>query len=310
MNAEQASGTARLIAAATVMREGVDGRRGISGPAGAGAWCERFLSTNRSDRLLLWSARSTMGRLWWRIAEWATIPGLVSHWMCRKHAIDKLASEAAADGFQQLIVIGGGLDSLAFRLDRERVYERILSADHPATLSLVRAATSWSDSDPQWTSPGFHAHNVELIPLNLDRDDVYGTIGLSHNFDARLPTVVVIEGVLMYLSPPTVELVLRSIARLSTARLRMIASSMIVDPGDSPGFSGQSRWVRRWLRRLHEPMLWGSTREGLLTMLAALEWSDVRVLDLSEQGCGEHPDTIGLRSEIVVVAESHEQGKN
>lgn len=308
MNAEQASGTARLIAAATVMREEVGRGRAISGPAGAGEWCERFLSTNRSDRLLLWSTRSTVGRVWWRFAEWVAIPGLVSHWMCRKRAITRLARQAAADGFQQLVVVGGGLDSLAFRFDLERVFDRILSADHPATLSIVRAATSSPDADSPRPSRGSYVHGVELISLDLDRDDVYGTISTSRNFDARLPTVVVIEGVLMYLSAPTVELVLRSIARLSTARLRLIASSMIVDAGDSPGFRGQSRWVRRWLSRRHEPMLWGSNREELYAMLTALGWSDVRVIDLSEQLSGNSHDTGGLPSEILVIAERQGPG--
>lgn len=283
------------------MCERFDGGRGICGPAGAAAWCERFLSTNRSDRLLLRSARSTLGGIWWRLAEWASIPGLISHWMCRKRAIDQLVNEAAGDGFKQLIVLGGGLDSLAFRLADERVYDRILSADYPATLAVVRKATGSADSRVS-SKPAVSV--VELISIDLERDDIYTTISASPEFDVRLPTVIVIEGVLMYLSAPTVERVLRSVARLSSARLRLVASSMIVDhPGDPPGFTGQSRWIRRWLSSRHEPMLWASTREGLLAKLVDIGWNNSRLLDLSQEDGGRRRHDAGLRSETLVTAE-------
>ena len=238
------------------------------------------------------------GRAWWRCAESIALRGIVSHWMRRKREIDRLARLAASDGFTQLVVLGAGLDTLAFRLSQERLYERVISADHPATLDVVRAATV-RDA----IANGSESREVEMLALDLVRDDVCAVLTAEPAFDPARATLVVIEGVLMYLAEPVVARVLRALATLQTPRLHLIASWMLAEPGQPIGFRGQSPLVPAWLRRRSEPMLWASTPPTLPPFLDGLGWSTLRLIDLDEEDPGVGGDSRGLRSEKLVVAE-------
>jgi O-methyltransferase involved in polyketide biosynthesis len=263
---DRASATAVLIAAATVMR----GESSGSGPAptGAVAWCERFLSTTRGHRWLRRSVQCSPGRAWWRLVESMLLPGAVSHWMRRKREIDRLARDAAASGLTQLVVIGAGLDSLAFRNGQERLYPCI-----------------------------------ELISVDMAQQDINAVLTAVPGFDRTRPTLVVIEGVLMYLPEPAVARVLRSIVSLPNPRVRLIISWMAAEPGKPVGFAGQSRFIPGWLRRRSEPKLWGSTPAAIPAFMDSLGWSNTRVIDLAGDDRFEPAEARGLRSEQLAVAE-------
>ena len=237
------------------------------------------------------------GRLWWRGVERLALPGIMSHWMRRKREIDRLARDAAAEGFSQLIVLGAGLDTLAFRLGAERLYERVISADHPAALGIVRIALG----------SGAECHSaprtVELLALDLVDDDVCDVVTATPAFDSGRATLVVIEGVLMYLAEPAVSRVLRSLARLPAPRVRLIASWMLAEPGQPVGFRGQSPLVPAWLRGRSEPMLWASTPATLPSFLNGLGWVASEIIHLDGDAPGASIDSRGLRSENLVVAE-------
>ena len=71
------------------------------------------------------------------------------------------------------------------------------------------------------------------------------------------------------------------IHRLPTPRTRLIGSWMLAEPGREIGFHGQSRLIPRWLQLRSEPMLWGSTPEGMQTMLKGSGWCDAQLIDLA-----------------------------
>jgi methyltransferase (TIGR00027 family) len=281
-----------MIAAATIMQS--LGEKGVIPPDGASAWCEQFLSTNRSDRTLLCSVKSSLGRKFWRRLETICLPGVVSHWMKRKREIDRLACDAASEGFTQLVVLGTGLDTLAFRRDHERTFARVIAADHPATLAVIRTALKVNASSQSQT-------RVELLELDLQSADTQSLLPKSSLFDSSSPTLIVIEGVLMYLPERTVEQIFKSIAEFPNPRVRLIASWMLAEPGQEIGFRGQSGLVGGWLRRRKEPMLWGSTPPILQAMLRDTGWNS-QIIDLSKSA--SHPSDAGhgLASEQLVIA--------
>jgi methyltransferase (TIGR00027 family) len=290
---DRASATAVLIAAATVMRGDASGPG--PAPTGAVAWCERFLSTTRGHRWLRASAQCAPGRALWRLAEAMLLPGAVSHWMRRKREIDRLARDAAANGFTQLVVIGAGLDSLAFRLGQERLYPSIVLADHPATLNVIKRALG-ADAEGK-------AEGVGLTSVDLAQQDINAVLTAVPGFDRTRPTLVVIEGVLMYLPEPAVARVLRSIVLLPNPRVRLIISWMVAEPGKPVGFAHQSRFIPGWLQRRSEPMLWGSTPAAIPAFMDGLGWRNTRVIDLAGDDRLEPAEARGLRSEQLAVAE-------
>ncbi len=297
MKADRASTTARLIAAATVMRG--EQRCNAESLGSAAAWCRLFLSTSRGDRLLAWSVRHRAGRAWWGMVERTIAPGIVSHWVRRKMEIERLVRGAADEGFAQFVVIGAGLDSLAFRMSDEAKFERVLATDHPATLGTIRAAVSGVPRGGASVGGGA----VELIPLDLTRDDPAVTISGSAKFDPASATVVLVEGVLMYLPESDVGRLLASLNRLGAARMRLIASWMVSKRGAPIGFHGQGGFVRRWLKLRHEPMLWGSEPTALCTWLGVLGWQEPKFIDLLERQGAEDAWPVGLADEQLLVVD-------
>ncbi len=144
---------------------------------------------------------------------------------------------------------------------------------------------------------------VELFPLDFTTGDLCAALSASQSFDCTLATLFVIEGVLMYLPEPAVAGILRSLPLLPVPRARLIASSMIVEPGESIGFRGQSNLVTRWLSRHSEPMLWASTRAALPAFLLELGWSEARLIDLTSNEAAHRAASSGLESEQLVVAD-------
>ena len=131
MRADRPSTTARLIAAATVFLSRDPRYRDLV-PPGAAELCARFVSVEAVSRApLSWA-------VW--LAERATIPGLMLHFMLRKRFIEDSVRASLAAGCEQVVVVGAGFDTLAARLAAEFPQARFIEIDHPATQAAKRLA--------------------------------------------------------------------------------------------------------------------------------------------------------------------------
>jgi methyltransferase (TIGR00027 family) len=277
------SATARLIGAACVLTA-LDGR----GDAENALWCERFLSGRARDRVLMRSVRSAAGRMVWRTVERLTLPGIVSHWMARKRLIARAWESARAAGFSQLLVLGAGLDALAWRAAQDaRVCA--IEMDLEGTQRLKEGAGRHEG----WTSPA-------LVRASLASPDWSDRVMSCAAWDTRRPTFVVIEGVLMYLTAERARAVLSEVARLAAPRVRVAFTFMEVVDGAPPGFSPRSLLVDGWLRLRGEPMRWGANAEDISEMLGAC---GLRGLSVARPWDAGH----GVRGELVCVASAREE---
>lgn len=277
----KASSTARLIAYATIVHK-------EQAPEDAARWCAKMLAHSRSRRALLALLGTSPARVIGRGFERLLLRGIVDHWMRRKREIDALARRAAADGFDQLLVLGGGLDTLAWRMAEAGSFARVVSADHHSTLDAVQRVVA-------------PPVRMTLAPLDLRDGMARDVIDV---LDPAADVLVVIEGVLMYLPPRSVEHVLRDVAGLPSPRVRLVASWMVQHPDADVGFGGQNSLVGRWLERCGEQMEWAATPEGLDRLLGACGFTSVRQIRLdSPQGRNTSDDGVGLSDERLVVAE-------
>lgn len=98
MRAETPSGTAKLIAAATIL---LASERDEANPVPEDAekLCRLFLSRGFSDRALALSAGFPPTRGLFRLLEAATLPGIIAHYWNRKHWIERRCRDAIRDGF-------------------------------------------------------------------------------------------------------------------------------------------------------------------------------------------------------------------
>jgi methyltransferase (TIGR00027 family) len=197
--------------------------------------------------------------------ERLTLPGVIAHYLVRKLGVEAEVRSAIAAGAGRVVVIGAGFDTLAWRLHREFPHVQWIEVDHPATQAFkVRSLKQ--------------ARNLTLLP-----HDLAGSRPLSRMLDeGSVPTVILIEGVTMYLTKEKVAELLKDCALLAGPLGRVILTFMDMDDLGSIDFRGQNRAVRLWLKLRAEPFLWGIPRHDLIPFLRSCGLCDERVIDHSD----------------------------
>ena len=187
-------------------------------------------------------------------ARW---PGPRPSAVARTRLIDDLVAGALADGARQVLLLGAGYDSRAYRLPgitRVRVFE----ADHPATQAVKRRLLRGA------VRPDRRRH-VQFVPVDLLTEDL-GEALLRGGFAALEPTVVVWEGVTNYLTATAVDATLRRIAAITATGSRLVFT--YVDRRVLDGaFPGAVEWHEA-VRRMGEPWTFGFDPAGLAGYLA------------------------------------------
>lgn len=168
--------------------------------------------------------------------------------VARTRLIDDLVSAALADGIGQVLLLGAGFDSRAYRLP-EMAATAVFEVDHPATQAtkqrLIRARVRPEDR-----------RHVRFVPVDLLTDDL-GTALERAGFAARRRTVVVWEGVTNYLTEPAVDATLRQLAELTGPGSQVIFTYIDRSALDGTGgFNGVKEWHDA-VRRQGEPWTFG-----------------------------------------------------
>jgi methyltransferase (TIGR00027 family) len=238
VRADRPSSTALLIAAATVFLAR-DPRLAQLVPAGAAGLCARCLEAVSPQHLALAGLASRRGLRWAaRLAERATIPGLLAHFMLRKRWIEQMARAALAEGTGQVVILGAGFDTLAVRLAPEFPRVKFIEVDHPATQRAKRAAFDFPE-------------NVLFAPADLGRTSLEKTV--SGVFDLNEKSLFVIEGLLMYLTDAEIAALFEALGRLQGGGGRVVFTQMEPAPDGRSRFHNATPLVTGLLALWREP---------------------------------------------------------
>lgn len=177
----------------------------------------------------------------------------------RVREIDQELERALSEGARQVVILGAGFDTRAFRM-RALASADVFEVDHPATQGFKarRAATV----------PGL-AKSLRFVTLDFEREAL-GPALAAAGFDSTKPSVWIWEGVVMYLSDSALAETLRSIATLSASGSRLLLQYHEPDRSRGPLL-----WSRWFTRGVGEPQI------GLRTsaeMAQAVQGSDFRVV--------------------------------
>ncbi len=228
----------------------------------AQAWILRLLRESEPQSWLL--AELLAKGLRHRLAdlfEKFSIPGLALHHAMRKNWIERKVRTELAAGCRALVVLGGGLDTLALRSALEWPEGIFLELDHPATQAMKRRALE---------KAGYRAANLKLLPTDLQTDDA-AALALQAGLRGGDSVVFICEGVLMYLEEQAVQRLLAGIAR-HFSRGTFIFSFMERQVNGDIHFHGTTWAARLWLRWAHEPFRWGITQAELPHFLEKSGW--------------------------------------
>ncbi len=207
--------------------------------------------------MLGWSARNPLTRRLWRLVERLTHPGIIAHYWHRKRWIEMRCREAIAAGCTRVLVVGAGFDTLAWRLARDYRELELVEMDHPATQAVKQRSMAGT--------------RVRLVPVDLAADAIPDEILRSGS-----PTVVILEGVLMYLEPGDVGRAFRMLHGMAASEVQVVFSYMTRWADGSVGFRPGSALVDAWLSWRGEPFTWAMEPGATADFLAG---SGFRIAD-------------------------------
>jgi methyltransferase (TIGR00027 family) len=164
-------------------------------------------------------------------------PGLWANMTCRKRYIADKVTEAL-DSVDAVVVLGAGLDTLAYRLARKSDIP-IFEVDQPVNIQRKAAAVR--------RVLGKIPSSVRLVSLDFERDDVL-TVLAEHGYRTNYRTFFIWEAVTQYLTADAVDATLESL-RPAASGSRLVFTYVRRDFIDGVNFYGAKQLYRRFRQR-------------------------------------------------------------
>ncbi len=120
------------------------------------------------------------------------LPGSFWFELARTHHMDRVVSDEVAAGATQVVFLGAGLDSRAYRLREELAGAALFEVDHPVTAAVKRQRL-----DAVFGGPPEH---VRYVQVDFNTQDLAERLE-AHGFDPTARTIVLWSGVTPYLEP-------------------------------------------------------------------------------------------------------------
>jgi methyltransferase (TIGR00027 family) len=111
------------------------------------------------------------------------------HYIVRKRYLEDVARECLAEGIRQVVVLGAGFDTLAWRLHHEYSEVCFIELDHPATQQAKKQILQ---------KHGYIPQNLRLLPLDLAQTSLQDSLLACPHYNPALPSLFIAEGLLMY----------------------------------------------------------------------------------------------------------------
>ena len=157
----------------------------------------------------------------------AIMPGVNGALVARVKYIDECLADAVNSGFQQLVIIGAGYDTRAFRVPGVKENIMVFEVDHPLTQAVK--------TDTVKEIFGELPRHVTFLPLEFGKDSLEEKL-IQAGYDSGQKTLFIVEGLLMYIPPPAVDSLLSFIRKASGPGSAFVADyfdTSVVD-GTSP----------------------------------------------------------------------------
>jgi methyltransferase (TIGR00027 family) len=154
--------------------------------------------------------------------EQVSFPGISLHNAIRKRWIEAEVREGLARGAAQVVILGAGFDTLAYRLHREHPRVLWLEIDHPATLHVKQRALAEHAPDL--------GDNLRLRANDFSEKSLAELLKGEPDFHFRRTTLFIAEGLLMYLAEPEVRQLLRTLSSHSGPGSRLLGTILEENP--------------------------------------------------------------------------------
>lgn len=191
------------------------------------------------------------------------LPGGYYFHIARTKHIDAVLQRCAAEGIKQMVIMGAGFDTRAYRFKEILKDVKVFELDYPGTQALKKQRLSrMAKNAPE---------NICYIPIdfNIQKLDIL----FEHGYSKDLKTLLIWEGVCMYITPESVDEVLSFVKRFSSPGSSIvfdyIFKSMLEGKCDRYGARESSDYAAK----LNEPYCFGIEEGAIDAFLKARGFS-------------------------------------
>jgi methyltransferase (TIGR00027 family) len=212
------------------------------------------------ERTVKWAQSQTSVAIY-EAFDWM-LPGQFEAFAHRKAFCERHVREGIDDGATQILGLGAGYDTLGWRLAPEFSRVNFFEIDHPATAHL---------KDRGIESMG-RRKNLRLVAEDLGKRKLSDVLKTDKSWDLSARTVIVAEGLVMYLSSEAVRDLFSQSAAVAGVGSRIVFSYI---PTGVDGRPDAGRWtgLMLWLQKVAgEPWTWSIRPEELGVFLEETGW--------------------------------------
>ncbi|MGD8523452.1 MAG: SAM-dependent methyltransferase [Desulfobacterales bacterium] len=213
-------------------------------------------------RTVQWSRSRRMVSVY-EAFDWM-LPGQFEAFAHRKVFCERQVRDGIGAGATQILVLGAGYDTMGWRLAPEFSGVNFYEIDHPATARLkAKGIDTLGQRD-----------NLFLIAEDLGKQKLSAVLKTNAPWDQRARTVILAEGLVMYLPPEAVRDLFCQCALIAGAGSR-IAFSYIPTGADGRPDAGRWTGLMLWLQKVvGEPWTWSIRPEELGVFLEETGWTN------------------------------------
>jgi len=212
-------------------------------------------------RTVRWSRSQRMVSVY-EAFDWM-LPGQFEAFAHRKAFCERQVRDGIGAGATQILVLGAGYDTMGWRLAPEFSGVNFFEIDHPATARL---------KDRGIDAMG-RRKNLCLIAEDLGKRELVDVLKTNNSWDQSARTVIVAEGLVMYLPPEAVLDLFCQCAVVSGVGSQ-IAFSYIPTGADGRPDAGRWTGLMLWLQKVvGEPWTWSIRPEELGLFLEETGWT-------------------------------------
>jgi methyltransferase (TIGR00027 family) len=204
----------------------------------------------------------------WYFAE-RRFAGAAGEVIARTRYIDDYMMQCIGDGLEQLVIVGAGYDSRAYRCDEVKERVRVFEVDHPDTQALKKQKVL--------QMVGSLPEHVVYVPVEFSTEDL-GQKLRDNGYDNALKTLFIWEGVTLYLTSEAVDDTLAFVA--NSCEGSSIIFDHIIDSvvDGSYELAAARRW-KEYLDRIGEPVTFGISDSDLAERLGRMGFHRVTSVD-------------------------------
>lgn len=196
-------------------------------------------------------------------------PGVNGFLVARDRYIDDVLKKFLNEGLQQLVILGAGYDSRAYRFDLTGV--KVFEVDHPATQSdkLAKLQTIF----------GKVPEHVTYVPVDFNTQ-MLETRLLESGYDPRRKTLFIWQGVTMYLTSDAMDSTLAFVVNRSGAGSAVVFDYIYRSVLEGVQKQSEISGMRRYRFMTGEGLTFGISKGAVETFLKERGFHHVKDIDV------------------------------